>query len=85
MDIVVHQDRGGGSDTAEKEKHSAIFLLELEGLGSFWVDKEVQNLLVYARFTTGNDEVGQFLGREIPRSGEGIEVKNLFIDGNSRI
>ncbi len=81
MNIVVRRDGEGGGGSSEKENHSAVFLLELEGLGALRVDAGVHNNRVHVRFTTDDEGVGRFIENEIPKLREAIEAQELAVDG----
>ncbi len=85
MDIVVRRDGEGESGKGGKENHSAVFLLELEGLGALRVDAGVQNSRVHIRFTTPDEEIGKFIEKEMPKLREAIETHELAVDGISWI
>jgi hypothetical protein len=85
MDIVVRRDGEGGGGREEKENHSAVFLLELKGLGALRVDAGVQNNRVHVRFTTVDEEIGKFIEKEMPKLREAIESQELAVDGISWI
>jgi hypothetical protein len=82
---VVRSDEEGRGQSGEKENHSAVFLLELEGLGSLRVDAGVQSNRVHIRFTTPNERVGRFIEKELPNLRESIEAQELSVEGLSWI
>ncbi len=85
MDVIIRRDgegRGGDGDE-EGERHSAVFLLELEGLGPVRVDAGLQGKRFHARFTTPNEEVGRFIETEMPKLREAIENQDFIVEGIS--
>ncbi|MFC1491114.1 flagellar hook-length control protein FliK [Nitrospinota bacterium] len=83
MDIVVRRDGERRGGRGENDQHSAVFLLELEGLGPLRVDAGIQGKRVHARFTTPNEEVGKFIEAEMPKLRESIESQDFIVEGIS--
>lgn len=87
VDVIVRREKqgSGGKGGEDAERSSAIFLLNLEGLGELRIDAALAAGRVSIRFTTPSGEVGKFLETELPKLQEGIESYQIPVEGLSWI